>query len=257
MSGNKILVVGCSYTKGYGLEDEDKNPRLWCNQMFPGASIDNFSRTGANNHWIFLEATRAIQQENYDIVIVQWSAIPRFNLNIGLETWFTRIRACFSDPDITLHGGETVSKGWLGNLGDQLLRYHNDHWDILDLVKYVNALLAIRKDNIFFVNGILPYDRGYFIKKDIKLPSDLSQYEQKLLDVDNRDDYQIFELYNMIHSQYEKYGGIREDKWLNLYESMHTTRIDLANDHPGLKSQDLFAEKFLRKMNDGNRLNTI
>ena len=52
------------------------------------------------------------------------------------------------------------------------------------------------------------------------------------------------DLYHMMHRHYKEQGGIREDHWLNLYQSFYTMQIDSApnNIHPGLRSQKLFAD---------------
>ena len=63
--------------------------------------------------------------------------------------------------------------------------------------------------------------------------------------VDLRDDSDIALLYNKIHDDYLKYGGIQENKWFNLYQPLSNIQIDNATDndlHPGIKSQDKFVE---------------
>ena len=52
----------------------------------------------------------------------------------------------------------------------------------------------------------------------------------------------------MMHDQYSKYGGIQEDKWLNLYKPLIEMQIDDASNsdaHPGYASQDVFTKKFI------------
>jgi hypothetical protein len=151
-----------------------------------------------------------------------------------------------SAMSIHLNNNTVYDSKELVKLGDQLRRIHNDHWDFLDLVKYVNTLIEIqehtRNSKIFFVNTLGPWPIDYFNKKNILLPSDLSEFEQNLLSVDTRDDAEIFKLYDMIHMQYQTYGGIQESHWLNLYNSIHTLRIDTVSSddkHPGLLTQDV------------------
>jgi hypothetical protein len=95
------------------------------------------------------------------------------------------------------------------------------------------------------VNTLGPWSTDYFKQKKIKFLGDLSEYEQKLLDVKNRDDGEIFQLYNMIHDHYQTYGGIQEDHWLNLYQSLKSMQIDdvsINDPHPGIKSQTIFVD---------------
>jgi hypothetical protein len=157
------------------------------------------------------------------------------------------------DRDINLVGNTTVTKKWLAEIKDRLLTIHNDHWDLLDLVKYVNTLIKIQAQSkhIFFINGLGPWTDQYFIKKSILLPSDLDSFTYKLLQAESRDDSEVFQLYNMIHEQYNFYGNIREDHWLNLYQSMDKIKIDtvsLTDMHPGINSQQVFADYFYQQI---------
>jgi hypothetical protein len=242
----KVLAVGCSFTRGHGLDYESADPNLWVNRLFPNKKyvVNNVSVTGVNNDWIFLETVSQMLKCRYDIVLVGWSSIPRFNFNVGLELYKTMTR--FTDMDINLHSQITIPGPWLESIGNNLLRIHNDHWDLLNLVKYVNVLIKLQQVNhgkIVFVNSLGPWSENYFQKKTINLPSDLDSYTYDLLSVDQRDDTNIFALYDMIHQHYQDHGGIREKYWLNLYESLMNLRIDVTDGHPGYKSQELYENK--------------
>lgn len=242
ISKPSILVVGCSFTYGAGLRLESQDPFLWINQLFLNANIKNVAKIGVNNNWIFLETISQLLKQSYDIVLVAWSAIPRYNFNVGLELY--SVETMLTNRDINLNSKTVISGKWLAAIGNNLNKIHNDHWDILNLVKYVNTLVELqvitRKKKLFFVNALGPWCKNYFGQKKIVLPSDLDQYEQKLLEIYARDDEDIFKLYNMIHSQYLEYGGIQEDHWLNLYSSLMAQQVDaasLVDPHPGYASQ--------------------
>ena len=214
--------------------------------------MTNVARTGSNNQWIFLETISAMLHDHYDLVLVQWSAIPRFNVKIGLELY--SVYSMLND-DVNIVGRETIKKEWLMEIKNRLLRIHNDHWDILDLVKYINVLIELqvrsRQGKIFFINGLGPWSQDYFEKTQISLPSDLDQFTYNLLQADIRDDDEIFKLYDMIHEHYSRYGGIQEQQWLNLYQSMSQLKIDNIepnDNHPGLESQSLFADLFAQQI---------
>jgi hypothetical protein len=251
MTVNRILVSGCSFANGSGLPGEHDNPKIWPNQLaayLEATSIKNVARTGANNNWIFLETISELIKNKYELVLVEWSAIPRYKINVGLELYSTD---SMLTQDINLVGRNTISKDWLVDLKNRLLRLHNDHWDILNLVKYVNTLIQIQTKvhggKIFFINGLGPWSDQYFIKKQISYPSDLDPYTYNLLESDQRADQEIFQLYDMIHTQYSDYGGIQEQYWLNLYSSLANTRIDTVSktdNHPGYASQDAYAKFF-------------
>jgi hypothetical protein len=63
--------------------------------------------------------------------------------------------------------------------------------------------------------------------------------------VEDRDDLEIKALYNLMHDTYEKYGGIQEQHWLNLYDPFNKHQLDFINNflggHPGPKSQEVVA----------------
>jgi hypothetical protein len=242
-----VLAVGCSLTYGAGLPRELNDPALWVNQICSGRYIRNQAKIGANNEWIFLEAVTAMRQHSYDLVIVGWSVIPRYNFHVGLELYPVETKLN-EDFDINLNNQVTFTNRWLRDTGDRLRTMHNDHWDILNIVKYVNALIEMqeisRKGKILFVNTASPWRDGYFQKQSPKSPSDLDLYVQSLLQVTTRDDHEIFALYDMIHDHYQQYGGIQEQHWLNLYRPLVSMQIDRISDqdpHPGPQSQEIFA----------------
>lgn len=248
------LIVGCSYAKGYGLPGEEKNPELWSNRLFDsGTYVKNLSRSGANNDWIFLETVGALLKNHYDVVVVSWTVIPRFNFTVGLELYSTYSMLDHFSNDVNIVGKQTFKQDWMKDIGDKLRIIHNDHWDILKLVKYINVLIEIqnsRQQAIFFVNALLPWPVDFFNHKLVTLPSDLNSYTQKILDVDRRDDPESLALYNMIHDQYRQFGGIKENHWLNLYQNLLSMTVDMVskdNKHPGIKSQAVFAA-YLKKM---------
>lgn len=246
----KLLIAGCSITDGNGLPGEKDNPGIWANQLaqkFNATSITNVAKSGANNQYIFLETMSAMIKNHYDVIIVSWSALGRFNFRVGLEQ-YTVDTMLTDSHDVNILGGQTISKKWLAETGDRLRKIHNDHWDLLELVKYINVLIKLQSSTngkIFFVNGIGGWSDQYFVKKQIQLPSDLDSYTHNLLDADMRDDEEILKLYDMIHSHYDDYGGIHEELWLNLYQSLFEIKIDTvsaSNNHPGILSQHLYAD---------------
>lgn len=247
------LVVGCSFANGCGLDLTKHQSVLWPESLLRSigvANIDNLSKSGANNHFIFLETASALIKKDYDIAIVAWSETARFNYNFGLELYSTSSRLT-DGFDINLHNYQTVSKKFQKNIGDLLRRHLNYHWDILNLIRYVNILTKIKSKNLFFVNSLGVWSDNFFERKVFLLPEELSKFEKNLLDVDYRDDSQIIELYNYIHDQYSMYGGIQKDSWLNLYSSLKALQVDNASPtdtHPGVQSQKVFTNYLLPKL---------
>ena len=245
----KILVVGCSMTRGHGLTGASSDPQLWVNQLLTRSTSDpvitNLAQTARNNHWIFTETACALSREHYDIVIVGWSELARYNFQVGLETYPTLTK--FDRQDISINDNITVSGKWLEELGNNLRKIYNDHWSLLDLVKYVNVLYELqvvaRKSKLFFVNTLFNIPNNYFNPIDFVVPSELANYTRMLLNASTRDDAETKELYKLIHDQYNFYGGIQSEHWLNLYNSLRSMQVDSVSstdNHPGYYSQNIF-----------------
>jgi hypothetical protein len=252
----KMLAVGCSFTKGHGLAHSEHDKLLWVNRLADGidANVTNLSITGANNHLIFLTASTAIVENHYDIVLIGWSVIPRYNIQVGLELYPTTTMLKRNGHDVDINN-KKFSHKWLSDIGDRLNIMHNDHWQILDLVKYINILIHLQKNykhgKLFFVNALCPWTTGYFEYKNISIPSQLDQYQQKMLRVETRNDDEIINLYNMTHAQYNQFGGIQSDHWLNLYRSLQQLQVDTvsaSDKHPGYSSQQQFVDHLLPEL---------
>ena len=238
-----MLTCGCSLTAGIGLEFQKNDPTLWINQLSNklGYNLTNISEGGKNNDWIFVETMLDLAKHKYDAVVVAWSLLPRINIDLGLELYVTGSR--LKGVHTIKTNEKTFSKKWQQDAGDKLLEAYSYHWDFLKLVKYVNILKSQHK-HIYFVNTFGPWSDNFFTKIDARLPDDLDEFTQDLLNVKTRDDIEIFQLYDMIHKQYDNAGGISSDRWLNLYDSFEKNELDKANDnsHPGYLSNNRYTE---------------
>ena len=261
MSKSKVLFAGCSLSMGHGLPGEKSNPNIWTTKLagkiFPDSEVINIAEAGHSNDSIFLDTLVEITKNSYEYVIVEWTETSRINYNIGLELYNTKSRL-MPDYDYHLYGGRTIKGNWLFknilmNLDDVL----NEHWAILRMVKYLNILAKAQQRNgkIFFVNGKGSWTKEYFNKRQSWQDSD--EYTKKnILEIDRRADEDIALLYNKIHSDYENAGGIQEELWFNLYESIHSLKIDNASpvdEHPGVLSQDMYAFKFAKRFSELNK----
>lgn len=252
MTTNKILISGASISAGYGLNDERNDTKLWINQiltqLYQTFNFINISETGADNLEIFLTTADQLTKEHYDLIVVTWQTTPRVNLNFGLEMYNTK--ASILSPgkcsDINLVAGNLVSGKTLDRGREYLLKFYNYHWDIKQLVSYVNILCQLAgSSKIVFVNYLQPWKTcKYFDQKIWRVPTELDEFTQELLEVNLRDDEEIRKLYEMCHRQYELAGGIQESHWLNLYTPLRLIQIDTisTNLHPGYLSQDAFAK---------------
>ena len=259
----KALIVGCSLTAGFKLHEntdantsghcDPSNPRIWSNQLLSQLDdfeIQNISKAGVNNNWIFMEAMSALTQVHYDLVLIQWTFLDRLYFPVGLELYDTNTMLT-GERDVDLVNKVTLSAQWLRDVGRRMRLLHNYHWDILNLVRYVTALKTIqdhRQAKVCFVNGAINWSQDFFTRKQISFPCELSQFEKNMIDWDNRDDADIVSIYNMIHDQYAASGSCQLENWLNIYNPLLLQKIDTVapNDiHPGYLSQDLFVKTLL------------
>lgn len=255
----KILISGSSIAAGAGLPDGKTNSELFVNRLatqvlgYDQKSIDNISDIGADNKHIFLETAIAISKFNYSHVLVQWQSIPRINMHLGLETWPTRVPILSTQAqchNIDLVGGQQVPGKKIIEISNFLLRYSNLHWEILDLIRYINLLVAqvkSTKTQLYFINYYMPWEHyRYFNCFDWNTPSELDLFTQFLLESDVRSDADSKKIYQMIHDQYQNAGGLQESYWLNLYNPLNNLKVDQASPqdkHPGIKSQQLFFDQ--------------
>lgn len=253
-----VLISGASVSFGAGLPNQKENKNLFVNQLAHQLhgdnleQIDNISVIGIDNKEIFLTTASNIINKKYEHVLVCWQGIPRINLNLGLETYQTTVSIVSpecSGHDINLVGGQRISGKKILEIRNYLLRFYNPHWEILELVQYINILVDLaRSENIklYFINYSMPWaHERYFDKIQFLVPSDLDGFTQSVLQYESRNDLETRQLYEMIHNQYQNLKGIQEQLWLNLYHPLIGMQIDCAstNDrHPGIASQQIFVD---------------
>lgn len=255
----KILFAGCSYVKGNGLELLDQDPQHFCNVFTNEYFQENYTVTnigvgGSSNLSIYLSASLAMMQQKFDYVFVGWTSYPRYNFRLGFETYEFGKQITISGGTRAMnfcHNGHKLSysRKWLEDFRDKYLLAHHEHFETVEIIKYVTLLTRLAElvgTKLYFINNMCPWTPGYFERKLTVMPRDLDPYTQQILEVDSRDDSQIFELYDLMHDDFERFGGINSQKWINLYQSFKNTMVDVGNDqrHPGPLSHNKFG-KFL------------
>lgn len=249
----KVLFCGCSYVYGLGFELERNEPNLWVNLLksqgkFKNFELINTSWPGRSNSGIFQDAVYNLTNNNYDYAVIAWTSIPRFEFELGIETYTTKQVFIPNGPCQNIGLNNVMyTKAYLEEIRDRFLSLVCDHYEIVNLVYYVNALVNLSNKlgtKIFFVNSLCPWDQNYFTKLTDVLPNKYTDYTKKLINVDNRDDKETFAIYNKMHDQYNQSGNIQEKHWLNLYNSLRSLQVDFNNDslHPGIKSNQIYFE---------------
>jgi len=253
------LFSGCSYTAGNGFALEKEDPALWVNQLyqqfFSRTQKINVSKGGRSNAGIFQDTISALVSYPVEYAFVEWTSVPRYELELGLETYCTT-QMFIPNCDCLDHSLNTgnYSKEYLNSIRDRFTSLSHNHGEIVNLLNYANSiskLCELTKTKVFFINGMCCWDANFFVKKIDVLSNEYTPYTRHLLNVDNRDDDEIFIIYNKIHQQYLNTGGIREALWLNLYSSMRNLRIDVNDDntHPGIESNLEYVDLFSRALN--------
>lgn len=253
---NTVLFSGCSYTFGDGFDLNKNESGLWVNllhkEFFKKLDLVNISTlTELTNHSIFVKTLNFLLDNNPKFAFVQWTSYPRYRIQLGIDNYSANI-VTFS-PSKNLNDLKTNIPGYpldyLNSVKNRFLMLHHPHYGILEIINYINILIKLcnlKKIKIFFINGLCHWDENYFTFIDNQLPDNYTKYTKKILDTKNKTNNEILELYNKIHSDYTQLGSIQAPYWLNLYQSMMSSRIDTNSDnfHPGLKSNQLFFERF-------------
>lgn len=266
----KLVFTGCSFTAGNGWVDAPPeqsqlieckdHPKLWVNLCH--AQIDQLNKLelvnlgvgGASNTEIFENTVQAIgnHANSIDTVFCQWTSMPRYKFSTGLELWITSESIepnRRSKEDVNLSDGTVWTRRYLDDLLNRLNVLHHLHGEILKVVKYTNILktLAFNQNiKIYFVNGLCPWDKNYFVRLDNFLPEDLTSFTKSdILNIESRSDSDIIKLYNIMHNDYDNKGGIDPTQWINLYSSMVANKADTNHDnqHPGVKSNQLYFQQ--------------
>ena len=257
-----VLLSGCSFSAGVGLVEPIINefgikqypeckdsPDLWINLIYD--KVDNIARGGNSNLRIFQMAATALLEKSYDVALIQWTSFMRHEWSAGFETWDTTVRSILgslSGKSVNLHN-QTLNSKLIQDRVDSFFVLEHAHYRIVQLLEYMNILCRIAKitkTEIFFINGLCWWDNNFFDKINYKLPSETTKYTQELLDLPNHSDEEYANLYAQMHSDYKVAGGIHKNRWLNLYNNMHSNRIDRGTDgnHPGVSANKQYANNF-------------
>jgi hypothetical protein len=266
----KIVFTGCSFTAGTGWTDGTNiktGPRsdpkqcadLWVNichhniDQFRELQLFNVSVAGASNRDIFEQAIGAITDfgDEIDTLFCQWTGMPRYTWNVGFELWDTcesiNLRPLRPTHDVNLNRGDHWPRAYINDVCDRFRVLHHLHWEILAVVKYTSIIQRLSRrigiHNVFFVNGLCPWDRNYFVCLHNVLPEAYTEFTKKeILNIESRDDQDIYKLYHLAHDHYREAGPINPDDWINLYDSFLDHQVDCNHDHvhPGKKSNWLY-----------------
>lgn len=267
----KLVFNGCSFTAGTGWLESDplsevkEHPNLWVNLVakqivdFENLELINLAQGGSSNTEIF-RRTVAIMAElgsDIDTLFCQWTSMFRYNFHIGFELWNTSESLVTDalDHDVYLNRGNHYTREYIRDLLNRFRALHHLHWEILQVVEFTNTIRKLAQRigmrRLFFINGLCPWDRDYFVRLDGVLPEAYTEFTKKdILNINSRDDKDIHALYNLAHRHYEQAGGIDPADWVNLYDSFLHLRSDRNFDgrHPGIHSNQLYFQLVQKKL---------
>lgn len=246
------LFAGCSFTAGSGFELEKDEPCLWVNQLhtriFSHTAKLNVSLGGRSNAGIFQDTVNSLLSHPVEYAIVAWTNYPRYEIELGFESYVTKQLFAPNSP-CHAHNLNDInySAQYLNSLRDRFTSLAHPCGEITKIIEYVNIIKKLAKNlgtTVFFVNGLAHWDKDFFVKKTNVLPSMYSEYTKKILNIDSRDDSEIFLLYDKMHKNFDQAGGIDPSDWLNLYTSLKQLQIDanLDNRHPGVESNNRYTK---------------
>jgi hypothetical protein len=230
----KILVSGCSLSAGAGFADSMEDPRIWTNLLAKkmNAEVTNVSRPGYDNPGIFLNALEKLTSHDYDLILLQITALGRICVSPNLhgiiplsatnilETWKNKF-------DFKTH------KDFLRHF--TMLNGDYEHWKRLTKIIYTAQNLANKGYNIKFVNGLLDWSKDFFLETT-------SRFADRILDVDNLPDHDVIWGRSDLDNDKKQ---IDLKLWINPFDSFDSLTIDRASrtdNHPGIESQKLFCD---------------
>ena len=257
-----ILASGCSMVSGYGLADGKDDKALWVNIIANNlnANLINVSTTAGSNQSIFEEALTGLTTiPDIDLLIVAWTVFPRFRFYPGVELFnspghISITSSTLNDQYQFDWKGGKLSKSDIATLCRILLTLDEDVHNFKQLIRYSTILennAQLLNIPIVFVNAAIPkWNTDFLIRKNINAiggPDALDNLTKQLIQIDDRDDNDIIEIYNNIHSEFERVGKINLTNWSNFDTSLYSLGVDKAidNNHLGSKSNAIYAEIIL------------
>jgi lysophospholipase L1-like esterase len=250
----KILCNGCSFTYGGRLVEDRRITAAWPGQLaeiIDNSDVDNIAFSGSSNLEIFLRTLRQIQQQHYDLIIVQWSVFRRHWFEPNLD----RVYICTG-------GVEENFQDWSGNTiylsAAERKQFHNtlmmltgDYRESIDVITFCNTLKSLMKpeQHVVFVNGLVPWGKDLIQLDDpTDMHKSMSKFTRDMLEFDFKDDQEIQKYYQELNN---KLLPLQND-WINMTDPWRKNLIDPPTDnlHPGEKSHRWMAEKIKQYLID-------
>jgi hypothetical protein len=237
MHKRKILFAGCSMTAECGFSEQSRIKHHWphlLSQKFD-CYYNNIAIGGMSNEEIYYRTLETVLQQEFDLVVVMWSAIGRrwiyYNTN-NVDDW-TSINPhslsgyCCQTTEVK--DFSKINKAFFEN------SYMNiKHW--LLLINSLQNIFVNSNQPYVFAKGFDNYLQEFKSANYTNNGFDLASNIMPLLDFDNRPDYYIYEKLSIIKNLISQ---VDCSNWANWDEtSFQDSCVDLSEDnmHPGIKS---------------------
>lgn len=282
MTKECVVFTGCSFTAGDGWKQpspanpafypaDSDSQHLWvnlCHQGIPELShldVINAGYSGASNNMIFINTMEKISLLGTKIkkIFCQWTATHRYQWIIGNDEWST-VETWAETPnrgDVSLSTGEFYPRKYIEDVKLRFKVLHHLHWGIVEIVRYSSIIdrtcqhLGIE---CYHINGICPWDQDFFFY--VSDPRDMLEKstpftKSKIINLENRNDDDARRRYANAHYDYKMAGGIRPERWINLYNSFNSSQIDtnLDQQHPGIESNLIYFQQIKDYFNQASQ----
>lgn len=225
----KVLIAGCSLSSGWGFDQGRADPRIWPNML--GLEVTNIAQTAASNYDIFLASLWEQTQNQYDLVLNQFTALDRITMATGVDSLLilNTINPTLAQPKLLKH----IPISDLGVFARVLTMANNLWKNFHDLITMTKILSSQSTPN-YFINGLLPWEDDFFTQHDRD-----DVFTRNLLSIDT--DYaKLKEILKHSKKQFNT------TQWINLTVNWQIQKLDsISNNdiHPGINSQIFFANQ--------------
>jgi len=234
----KILVSGSSVSAGVGFPLGINDPGTWPNQLKTklNCQLDNTSAPGCDISTVFLNATKLMHENHYDIILLEIPPLNRLLVTPNINGWID-INGKYKYDDLPawhewfenhLH----VSKKDL-NFVFKILSVLNTDW--LHWKKFIGVITATQLLNkqglkIRIINNGLTWNKDFFDFKD-------SSFARQIINDSFLSDEEI--LIGLSELEKDK-ALINLTQWINPFSPLINRSIDSApnDNHPVPKSND-------------------
>lgn len=237
----KTLVVGCSFSDGWGFENGIQSPLIWPNLLANTlkTEITNYSKAATDNTGIFLNTITTTKLQKFDLILVQWTGLDRVVLSQDDHCSMIHSQNILHTQNLTNKDYEQFYKSFLKLNGLTI------HWN-----RFCQMLMYLQDfPNVYFVNGLVHWSRAMFDSDSIEQQITNNKFLLDLIDIEKNPDDYVQQRWNFVKNQLNQ---IDLSRWVNPFSSLYDLQSDSVSptdSHPGPKSHQHYAELIVEFLN--------